>query len=193
MSSVKRSVITAMLIATGIVLPMIFHLIPAGIAARSLLPMHIPIFIAGLVLGPFYGFFAGLVTPLLSSMTTGMPAPGLTVYRMMVELSVYGAASGFVMRYIRTRWPMVDLYISLIFAMVVGRIVAGLFSAVVLLGGETFGMGVWVTGYFVTSAPGIVVQMVIIPTIIIQLEKAGLIPRRTYKKEEGMKHGKKVW
>jgi len=167
-----------MLIAMGIVLPMIFHLIPTGVAARTLLPMHIPILIAGLILGPFYGFFAGLVTPLLSSMTTGMPAAGFTVYRMMLELSVYGAVGGFAMRYTRTRRTILDVYICLIIAMVMGRIAAGLFNAVVLFNGGAFGMGVWATGYFITSAPGIVVQMIIIPVIIIQLEHAGLIPKR---------------
>ena len=56
MSSIKRMVITAMLISAGIVLPMIFHIIPTGLAGRTLLPMHIPVLVAGLIVGPFYGF-----------------------------------------------------------------------------------------------------------------------------------------
>jgi niacin transporter len=167
-----------MLIAAGIVLPVVFHMIPAGVAARTLLPMHIPILIAGLVVGPFYGFFAGLITPLLSSMTTGMPAAGLTVYRMMVELSVYGAVAGFAMRYIRTNRMLADTYISLFVAMLLGRVAAGIFGAAVLFGGGAFSVGIWVAGYFTTSIPGIMVQIVLIPVIILALEQAGLIPMR---------------
>ena len=178
MTSIKRSIITAMLIAAGIVLPVVFHMIPAGVAARTLLPMHIPILLAGLIVGPFYGFFAGLITPLLSSMTTGMPAPGLTVYRMMVELSVYGMVAGFAMRYIRTKRMTVDMYVSLIIAMIIGRVAAGFFGAIVLFGGGTFALSVWVAGYFTTSVPGIVIQLIIIPTIVITLEQAGLVPMR---------------
>ncbi|MCL2190292.1 MAG: ECF transporter S component [Defluviitaleaceae bacterium] len=187
MSRIKRMVLTAMLISVGIVLPMVFHIVPAGFAGRVLLPMHIPVLVAGLVVGPFYGFFAGLVTPLLSSMTTSMPAPGVTLYRMMVELSVYGAAAGFAMRYIRTRRLIADLYISLITAMVLGRVAAGFAQAVLLFGGGTFAVGVWVAGYFTTSLAGIVLQLIFIPTIIITLERGGLIPAR-YKttKKEGM-------
>ena len=178
MSSIKRSVITAMLIATGVVLPMLFHIIPTGLAGRTLLPMHIPILVAGLIVGPFYGFFAGLVTPLISSMTTGMPAAGLTVYRMMVELSVYGAVAGFAMHFIHTKRMIIDIYISLVIAMILGRVAAGIFGAAVLLGGGTFAIGIWVTGYFTTSVPGIVLQMILIPAVVIALEQARLIPMR---------------
>ena len=178
MTGIKRTVITAMLIAAGIVLPLVFHIIPAGLAGRTLLPMHIPVLIAGLIVGPFYGFFAGLITPLLSSMTTGMPAAGLTVYRMMVELSVYGAVAGFAMRYIFTKRITMDLYISLIVAMILGRVAAGIAGAIMLFGGGVFTLSIWIAGYFTTSLPGIVLQIIFIPGIIIALERAGLIPLR---------------
>jgi len=177
MSSAKKTVITAMLIAAGIVLPLVFHMIPAGLAGRVLLPMHIPILIAGLIVGPFYGFFAGLITPLLSSMTTGMPPAGLAVYRMMVELSVYGAVAGFFMRFIYTRRLAVDLYISLIAAMLLGRVAAGLAQAVVLFGG-TYAVGLWAAAYFTTSIPGIILQLLVIPGIIMALERGRFIPAR---------------
>lgn len=178
MSNIKRLTITAMLIGAGIVLPMLFHIIPAGLAGRILLPIHIPVLIAGLIVGPFYGFFAGLITPLLSSMTTGMPAGGPVLYRMMAELSVYGGVAGLVMQFIKTKRLTADLYISLVTAMILGRVVAGLVGAFMLFGGETFVLSLWIAGYFTTSMPGIVLQLIIIPIIIIALERARLIPMR---------------
>ena len=179
MSDIKKIVITAMLISMGIVLPMVFHMIPQGLGGRVLLPMHIPVLLVGLIVGPFFGFFAGLMTPLLSSMTTGMPAAGITVYRMMAELSVYGLMAGLTMRLVHTRQAMVDLYISLVVAMFAGRVAAGIVQAFLLLGGVgRFGIGLWVTGYFYTSLPGIILQLIVVPSIIIALERARLIPPR---------------
>jgi len=177
MSNSKKNVVTAMLIAVGIVLPVIFHMIPTGLAGRALLPMHIPILLAGLITGPFYGFFAGLITPLLSSMVTGMPPAGLAVYRMMIELSVYGFVSGILMQYVRTRHSALDLYISLIVAMVAGRVVSGLAQAVIFFEG-TYAVSLWVASYFTTSIPGIVLQIIVIPSIMLALERGRLIPRR---------------
>ena len=183
LTRVKKLVITAMLISAGIVLPVVFHMVPAGLAGRVLLPMHIPVLMAGLIVGPFYGFFAGLVTPLLSSMTTGMPLPGFTLYRMMVELGVYGGVAGLAMGFIHTRRMVVDLYIALVLSMLVGRVAAGLASALLFFGGEAFTVALWIAGYFTTSLPGIVLQLVLIPGIILALERSGAIPLR-YKKKE---------
>jgi len=183
MSVTKKSVLTAMLIAVGIVLPMVFHIIPTGLAGRALLPMHIPVLIAGLIVGPFYGFFAGLITPLFSSMLTGMPAAGPILYRMMVELSVYGVVAGLAMRFIHTRRMAFDLYISLVIAMLLGRVAAGAAGALLFVGGEAFTLALWIAGYFTTSLPGIVLQLVLIPGIILALERSGAIPLR-YKKKE---------
>ena len=177
MVGIKRMAVTAVLIAAGIVLPVVFHMIPAAVGGRALLPMHIPILFAGLVAGPVYGFFAGLITPILSSMATGMPAAGLVTYRMMVELSVYGAVAGVSMKFVRTNRTSIDLYISLLAAMVAGRIAAGLAQAFVFFDGAYY-IGLWISSYFVTSLPGIVMQLIFIPVIYFALEKARLIPAR---------------
>jgi len=178
MSSIKCSVMTAMLIAMGIVLPVVFHMIPAGLGGRTLLPMHMPILMAGLIAGPFYGFFAGLVTPLLSSMITGMPVAGVSVYRMMVELSVYGAVAGGMMHMVRTKHMMADVYISLIAAMILGRVAAGIAQALLFVGGGVFSISLWVSGYITTALPGILIQLIIIPSLILALQRGKLIPMR---------------
>jgi niacin transporter len=172
LSDIKKIVITAMLISLGIVLPLVFHAIPQGLGGRVLLPMHIPIFLAGLIVGPFFGFFAGLITPILSSMSTGMPAAGAITYRMMVELATYGIVAGLAVKFIRTRSTLVDLYIALILAMVFGRIMAGIAQAFIFSGGGAFGLSIWISGYFVTSLPGILLQLILIPAIILALKRA---------------------
>jgi hypothetical protein len=96
---------------------------------------------------------------------------------MLVECAVYGLVSGLMMQIIRTKKVYVDLYASLLIAMLSGRIVAGLARALIFARGNTT-MATWATSYFVTSLPGIIIQIVLIPTIVFALMNARLIPKR---------------
>ena len=107
--------LTGLLLATGVIFPFIFH--QFGIAGRIFLPMHIPVFMAGLILGPWSGLLVGALSPGLSAMMTGMPPAALAI-PMTPELAAYGLVSGLLFRGTRT-----SLYISLLGAMIVGRII----------------------------------------------------------------------
>ncbi|MDO4573427.1 MAG: ECF transporter S component, partial [Clostridia bacterium] len=96
---------------------------------------------------------------------------------MLVELAVYGLAAGLLMKLVRSGRLYPDLYISLVGAMIAGRIVAGVARALIFAAGE-YSMAAWATGYFVTGLPGIVIQLALIPTIVFALEKARIIPAR---------------
>lgn len=170
----KNYVIAALCVALCVVLPMAFHAIPN--AGSILLPMHIPVLLCGLLCGWPLGLVCGLVGPLLSSVLTGMP-PAAYLPSMMVELAVYGLASGLLMRFVRTGKLFADLYVSLIGAMLVGRVVAGLARALIFSAGG-YSMAVWATSYFVTGLPGIAIQLLIIPPIVLALEKARIVPKR---------------
>lgn len=174
MSYVKRSIITAVSIALCVVLPMAFHSIPNSGSIFS--PMHIPVLLCGLICGWQFGLLSGLVGPLLSSLITGMP-PMAYLPSMMIELAVYGLVCGLMMNIVRTKKVYADLYISLVVSLLVGRVIAGLARALIFSAGS-YSIGAWVTSYFVTSFPGIVIQLVIIPTIVFALMKARLIPER---------------
>ncbi len=174
MSYVKLSIITAVSIALCVVLPMAFHSIPN--AGSIILPMHIPVLLCGLICGPFFGLLAGLAGPLLSNLFTGMP-PAAFLPQMMIELAVYGLICGLMMKMIRTKKVFVDLYISLIVSIIIGRVVAGIAKALIFAPGN-FTMAVWTTSYFVTGWPGIVIQLVLIPAVVFALMKAKLIPER---------------
>lgn len=171
---VKRCIITAMCIALCVVLPMAFHAIPD--AGSILSPMHIPVLLCGLVCGWHFGLLCGLAGPFLSSILSGMP-PMAYLPPMMVELAVYGLCAGLLIKCVHTKKIYADLYISLIISMLAGRIVAGVARALIFTPGG-YSMAVWATSYFVTSLPGIIMQLILLPIIVVALTKAGLIPAR---------------
>lgn len=180
MSQVKRIVVAAVCAALGIVLPMAFHAIPN--AGAVWLPMHIPVMICGLVAGPVSGAVTGLLAPVLSSLLTGMPATGM-LPQMAVELVVYGLVSGALSDHVRTGSVSRDLYVSLVGAMLAGRVVRGVASALIFSPGA-YTLEAWVTTSFVTSITGIVLQLAVVVPIVVSLERAGLVPPRYSERSE---------
>ena len=180
MSNVKKSIITAVCIALCYVIPLMFHGIQN--AGNIFCPMHIPVFICGLICGWQYGLLCGIAGPALSSALSGMP-PVAILPSMMVELSAYGTAAGLMMKLVRTKSTYADLYISLIAAIVCGRVLAGLAKALIFARGS-YSMSAWIAGSVVTSWPGTVIQLVFIPTIVFALMKSHLIPERYPKIED---------
>ncbi len=171
MSSTKRLILAALCVALGVVLPIVFHSIAN--AGSIFLPMHIPVLLCGLICGWPFGLACGIATPLLSSLITGMP-PVAFLPSMLCELAVYGLVSGLLMRWIKTKRLVLDLYLSLIGAMLAGRLVFGLLNALVFRAGA-YSLPVWTAAAFVTALPGIVIQLVIVPMLVLALKKAKLI------------------
>ena len=171
MSNIKKMVSTALFVAVGIGLPLAFHSIPN--AGRVFLPMHIPVLLCGLVCGFPYGLACGIVTPLLSSLFTGMP-PAAMLPSMLCELAVYGLAASLLMRFVRVKNPYARIYIALAGAMLSGRVVLGLVNALIFHVGS-YTMQAWLATSFVTALPGIAIQAVMIPAIVFGLQKARLV------------------
>ncbi len=80
----KTLTLSALLIAIGVILPMLTHYIAAG---NIILPMHIPVLVAGLILKPRYALIVGAMTPIISSILTGMPPLFPILPIMVFELS----------------------------------------------------------------------------------------------------------
>lgn len=173
LSPVKKIILTALMIALCVVLPIAFHSIPNG--GSIFLPMHIPVLLCGLVCGWGYGGLCGLVGPLLSSLLTGMP-PAAILPGMMVECCVYGLVTGLMMRYVRTGKTTLDLYLSLVAAMLLGRVLSGIAKALIFTPGMS--LAAWAAASFVTAIPGIIIQLVLIPLVVLALTKAKLLPQR---------------
>ncbi len=157
---------TSLYLALAALLPVAFHAF--GIGGRVFLPMHIPVLLAGFLCGPFSGLIVGLLGPIISHLLTGMP-PTYAVPLMTMELSIYGMFAG--VMYYRLK---MNIYFSLIIAMVVGRLVFGF--CLLLLGrfmelpysaAEFFAA----SGAIVTGLPGIVVQLFLVPVIVAAIKR----------------------
>lgn len=174
-SSIKHITITALCIALCYVLPIVFHATGLGSAFS---PMHIPVLLCGLICGGGYGIFCGIAGPILSSVITGMP-PATMLFYFIPELATYGLVTGLMMKLVRTQKPLADVYISLVAAMLLGRLVGGVAQALFYLGtGQAFTIAAMTAGYFVTTLPGIVCHLIVIPILVTTLMKAQLIPNR---------------
>ena len=162
----KKVVLSGLFIAFGILLPMIFHQFNMG--GPGFLPMHIPVLIAGLFLGPLEGLLVGLVTPILSSFLTGMPVLFPMLPIMVFELGTYGLVSGYFAEKLKS-----NLYISMIIAMIAGRIIAGIvvFVLITFFGFKAAGPLLYIKGAIVTGLPGIIIQLVFVPPIAKLLRK----------------------
>ncbi len=175
MSVTKKVVLCAVCVALCCVLPLALHALYLG---KMLSPMHLPVLLCGVLCGGGYGMLCGAVGPVLSSLLCSMPqAAGLI--SMVPELMVYGLISGVMMRSLRTGKLYLDIYSALLSAMILGRIVGGIASALLCIGTEkSFTVAIWVSTYFIGTLPGILSQMVLIPLLVTALMRAGVIPRR---------------
>jgi len=178
LSYAKKIVYTAVCVALCVVLPMAFHSIQN--AGSIFLPMHIPVLLCGLMCGWPFGFICGLLGPALSTLLTGMPMAAM-LPSMMVECAAYGCVTGTMMCFVHTKKPVADLYISMVTAMVVGRVLAGLAKSLIFSPGTA--PFAWVTTSLVAGIPGIVIQLILIPLVVVSLTRAKLLPAR-YTKEE---------
>jgi predicted membrane protein len=175
-SNIRNLTLAAMLLALGIVLP---TLTGPQLGSR-LLPMHIPALLAGLVLGHKYGLIVGFAIPLLRSITFGMPLLLPVAIAMAFEIGTYGFGAGLV--YSKVKQNRVNLYIALISALLVGRVVFGIAMFILLvgfgLGSGVYSFSIWVTSVFFSSWTGIVAQLIVIPLIVVALERSGLMRKR---------------
>ena len=179
MSNVKKMCICALCIALCCVLPQAFHILPLGNnVGTALSPMHLPVLLCGLVCGWPYGLLCGLAGPVLSHLLFTMP-PTPVLIPMIPELGVYGLAAGLGMQFIRTGRTLPDLYLSLLPALILGRIAGGVTQAFLYLSRtESYTIALWTGSYVVGTLPAIVLQLAVLPALVWGLMRAGLIPAR---------------
>ena len=168
----KTLVLAAMFLAIGLVLPFFTGQIPQ--IGSMLLPMHLPVLLCGLICGWRYGALVGFALPLVRSLWLGMP-PFFTAIAMAFELAAYGGIVGAL--YARSRWKcLVSLYRSLLIAMVAGRVVWGVVRVIMTgVAGEAFTWQLFLSGAVLTAIPGIILQLVFIPALMVALDKTGLV------------------
>ena len=165
---IRRLTWSAMCLALCLLLPFLTGQIPQ--IGSALCPMHLPVLLAGFLCGPWWALVTGLAAPLLRNLLFSMP-PLLTAIAMSFELGTYGVVSGLLYR--RLPKNLTGIYISLITAMITGRIVWGIVRvAMTGMAGEAFTWAMFLAGAFTTAIPGIIIQLILIPVLVTAIRKS---------------------
>ena len=155
-------------LAIGFVLPFFTGQIPE--IGAMLCPMHLPVLLCGFLCGAPWGLAVGLIAPLLRSLTLGMPLLFPNAVCMALELATYGAVAGVMQALLPRKKPMI--YASLLTAMLAGRLVWGAAMFFCLgLDGTRFSFSAFAAGAFTNAIPGMILQIVLIPFLVMILKK----------------------
>ena len=167
----RKLTYAAVCLALALVLPFLVGQIPQ--IGKALSPMHIPVFLCGFLCGWPWGLAVGCIAPILRSfLTGGFPPMFPTAVCMAFELAAYGAVAGLMHKWLPRKRSSV--YVSLFTAMLTGRIVWGatMFLLVGMQGGN-FGFAAFLAGAFTNAIPGILLQILLIPVLVMLMEKHG--------------------
>lgn len=160
-------ILAALFLALAYVMPFLTGQMPE--IGSMLCPLHIPVLICGFICGWPWGLVVGFIAPLLRSLTLGMPPLFPTAVCMAFELAAYGVIAGVMHKNLPHKKPYV--YVSLLTAMIVGRLVWGAAMFIFMgLNGANFTFAAFIAGAFANAIPGIVVQIVLIPPIVMVLD-----------------------
>ena len=168
MTKTKKLVISGLLLALTLLLPFLTGQIPQ--IGQMLSPMHIPVLLCGFICGWPYGLVVGLIAPLLRSILFQMPPMYPVAVSMAFELAAYGLFSGLFYKYLPKK--TINIYVSLILSMLIGRIVWGIAMYFITLSKSEFSFQLFLTGAFVKTLPGIILHILLIPAILIPLKKS---------------------
>lgn len=164
----RSLILSAMFLALALVLPFLTGQIPK--IGNALCPMHLPVLLCGFFCGPWYGLAVGFTAPLLRFLLFGLPPLVPKGIAMAFELAAYGITAGLL--YQRLPRNKFCVYLSLLGAMVTGRLIWGIVRTFFYgLGQSEFGWAAFLSGAFVTAVPGIILQIILIPILVITLEK----------------------
>ncbi len=175
--SIKKLVLAGLMLALALYLPFLTGQIPE--IGKALAPMHLPVIIAGFLCGPKLGLIVGLIAPMLRSLLFGMPPMFPVATIMTFELAAYGFTAGLL--YDRLKKTLPNIFVSLIGAMLVGRVVWGIASFVIslMLVKMNFGIQAFIAGAFIKAIPGIILQLIVVPMLVLVAQKVGVIEKRS--------------
>ena len=167
-----KLVYAAVCLALAMVFPFLTGQIPQ--LGNALCPMHIPVLLCGFLCGWPYGLLVGFIAPILRFFVFGMPPLMPTRIAMAIELAAYGCISGFLYRKLpKTNF---NIYVSLVIAMLAGRVIWGIVRLVLaLIQADTFPLSAFIAGAVTNAIPGIILHIILIPVIVMALKKAGLV------------------
>ena len=168
-SKTQTLVLAALFLALGLILPSLTGAIKE--IGDSLLPMHLAVMLCGAICGWKYGILVGAVLPFLRSLLFSMPPLYPNAVWMATELATYGLVIGIMYAHLKgnSKWR---IFICLVCSMIAGRIVWGISKAALLgVAGKPFGIEAFIIDGFVDAIPGIILQLILVPTIVILTDK----------------------
>ncbi|MBQ7226293.1 MAG: nickel-dependent lactate racemase [Clostridia bacterium] len=167
--TLNKLILSALFLSLCLVLPFITGQIPD--LGNLLLPMHLPVMLCGIICGFGYGGAVGLMAPFLRGLIFGMPPLYPTAIWMGCELAAYGLVIGLIYRLFKKK-SLLSVYASLVCAMLCGRVVWGTVKSIVLgLGDKPFTFGMFITEGFIEAIPGIILQLILVPTVVTLVDK----------------------
>lgn len=167
----RKLTYSALYLAIALVLPFLTGQIPEIGAMLS--PMHIPVLLCGFTCGWQWGMAVGLIAPILRSLLFGMPKMYPSAIAMTFELATYGVIAGILYKRLPKKpW---SVYATLLIAMVGGRLVWGAARYILAgLSGSEFPLSAFFAGAVLNAIPGIILHIVLIPVLVLVLERAKL-------------------
>lgn len=166
----RKWVLSGVFLALGMLLPFLTMQLPS--LGNMLLPMHLPVLLCGFICGAPYGFLVGFVTPLLRSILLGSPVLMPMAASMSLELAAYGTLAGLFYRLLSARKEVLRIYLSLLLAMTGGRLVwAAVAKLCYAMVGMSFTMEIFLAGALFQALPGMGLQLILIPVILLALKK----------------------
>ena len=163
-----KMILSALFLALAYVMPFLTGQIPE--IGSMLCPLHIPVLLCGFICGWPWGLAVGFIAPLFRSLTLGMPPFFPTAVCMAFELAAYGAVAGLMHKLLPRKKPYI--YCSLLTAMIVGRLVWGTAMFICMgINGGSFTFASFLAGAFTNAIPGIILQIVLIPLLVILLDR----------------------
>ncbi len=167
-NSLVNLAFAAMFIALAFVMPFLTGQIQQ--IGNMLCPMHIPVILCGFICGGPWGLAVGFIAPFLRSVVMGMPPMYPVAFAMAFELAAYGFLSGVLYRVLPKKKGYI--YCSLIFSMIAGRLVWGAVQfACMGFDASKFGFAAFWAGAVTNAIPGIILQIILIPVIVMISEK----------------------
>ena len=167
--TVYNLTVSAMMLALGLFLPFLTGQIPE--IGKMLLPMHIPVILCGFICGWKYGAPIGFILPIMRSLIFGMPILYPKAIAMAFELAAYGLTTGIVYPRFK-RKNALAIYVSLILAMILGRVVLGIVNSILYgFGDNKYSMSLFISGAFADAIPGIILQLILIPAVVAAINK----------------------
>lgn len=176
MPKIKKLTLSAILFSIGLILPFITMQIPT--IGSMLSPLHIPVLMAGFVLDSISAMIIGIILPVFRGLIFMIPRFP-TAFFMVFELGAYGLVSGLIFNKVFKRnFTYFNIYVTLITSMIIGRVMFGIAKYIAfkyILDMSAYTLVLWVSDVFISSIPGIIIQLLLIPMLMMILHKRGNI------------------